>query len=146
MRAFCNTRSDFHKEKTYQNMWQPSFYAAFYFTFIIILYFHCFCSFISFFKLPLKNGLVNRAKALFRYFHLFCFVYLLLFHWVYFTSFFDHCVERNVCFYSFRSSHWEISNKIRLQRYKNWTCLQFKYSDHIRQRQLCFLLYGPDRP
>ena len=36
----------------------------------------------------------------------------MLFHWVYFTSFFDHYIEQDSCFYSFRSSHWEIFFKI----------------------------------
>ena len=43
--------------------------------------------------------------------HLFIYVNILLFHWVFFTYFVDHYVEQNM-FYSFRSSHWEIFYKI----------------------------------
>ena len=41
-------------------------------------------------------------------------IYSIMFIFCYFT---DHYVEQNVCFYSFRSSHREISYKIGLQFY-----------------------------
>ena len=34
--------------------------------------------------------------CLFRYLHLFIYVNIMLFHWVYFTSFFDHYIEQNL--------------------------------------------------
>ena len=40
------------------------------------------------------------------------FVDIWLFHWMYFTSFFDHYIEQNICFYPLRSSHWEIFYKV----------------------------------
>ena len=40
------------------------------------------------------------------------YVNILLFHWVCFTSFFGYFIEQNICFYSFRSSHWKIFYKI----------------------------------
>ena len=43
---------------------------------------------------------------------LFIYVNILLFHWEYFTSFFDHYIEQNIYFYSFRSSYSEIFCKI----------------------------------
>ena len=46
---------------------------------------------------------------LFRYLHLFIYVNILLFHWVYFTSFFDHYIKQNLLL---KSSHWEIFYKI----------------------------------
>ena len=46
------------------------------------------------------------------YLHLFIYLIMLLFHWVYFTSFFDHYIEQNICFYSFRRNHKEIIYKI----------------------------------
>ena len=41
---------------------------------------------------------------MFRYLHFSIHVNISLFHWVYFTSFFDHYIAQNICFYSFRCS------------------------------------------
>ena len=36
------------------------------------------------------------TKALFRHLHLFIYTNISLFHWVYFTSFFDYYIEQNM--------------------------------------------------
>ena len=52
-------------------------------------------------KLPSKSLALLGLKAWFCYLVLFIKVNILLFHWVYFTSFLDHFIELNVSFYSF---------------------------------------------
>ena len=89
--------------------WQPGFY---YFTFVIIsLYSLTAFSFVSFFNHYVKMAifiLCLTLKGFICSLHSFINIDILLFHWVYFRSFFNHYTEQNTVFFSFRSSQWEI--------------------------------------
>ena len=81
------------------NFWWQPFFFCIYFTFIIILYF-----LISLFLFPflivIEKCLIGylRLKSLVSLFAFIRFVNILLFHRVYFTSFFGRYIEQNICF------------------------------------------------
>ena len=82
--------------------WQPGFYPALNYV-IINIYFLISLFLVSFLNFNWKMTFFNRIfkpyLRLFSYFKVF-------------TSFFDHYIKQNICFYSFRSSHWEIFYKL----------------------------------
>ena len=83
--------------------WQPSFYPAFYFKFVIAyLYFLIFLFSISFFNYNWKTTILI--------------VYLILICIYSIILIFSHLslitILNKICFYPFRSSHWEIFYKI----------------------------------
>ena len=89
-----------------------------YFLFSILFYFHnhslfsYFSFFISSFNYPWKMNILIVYLRLIAVVSLYAFIlYLstfLLFHFVYFKSFFGDYIEQNNCFYSFKSSQCEI--------------------------------------
>ena len=86
---------------------------------------HSYFYFILFFNNYFKMALILKFfKGFVSLFVLFICVYISLFQWVYFTYFFDHDIERNICFYSFRSSHCDIFYKIAIL---NQCSKQIKY-------------------
>ena len=92
------------------------FYPALHFNFVRInLYFLISLFLISFLNYNWKMTFNRVFKP---YMHLFSYVKI-------FTSFFHHCIEQNICFYSFTSSDWEIykiATPVLHQCWTNYVC------------------------
>ena len=60
-----------------------------------LLSYFIFLSFVNYYR---KMVIWSFIVYLFCYLHFFIYVNISLFHWVYFTSFFDHYIKPNICF------------------------------------------------
>ena len=87
----------------------PKLLMTAYSLFFILFYHHSHSlfSYFSFLKIGHFNCVFKPKKLSF----VICNIQL-LFHWVYFTPFLGHYIQQNICFYSLRSSDWEIFHKI----------------------------------
>ena len=78
---------------------------------MVVINLYSLISLISFFNYYFEMVILVVYLILDSFVLLFVFIHLCyLFHWVYFTSFFDHYIEQNICFHSFSATESHLQN------------------------------------